>query len=864
MNTGSAPPTSAKSARSVKPAKPAAANSTLAKSGPAKAAKSASAKAATSGVADLQVARASRDLEPPTVPADLRLICAATLAWAWLALTIAWPTTIRAALLGLTVIATLGLALVARHHHRRRRRLRQGRHSRPSRLAGSALLAIAAVTLLQVSALAHDLRQALGPLEELVADSATVTLVGKVVTDPRRMTSRFGTESVRVTLDAREVRGRGSQDAAYGLVAVTGGPELMEIPWWSTVEVTGRIRAPTEARGTVGELRALGAARILSDPNAIARGAEVLRTGLRDSVAGLPADAKGLLPGLVIGDTSGISPDLDAAMRTTGMTHLTAVSGSNVAVVIGLTFAGCALVGVPRRLRPWVAMLMLGGFVVLARPEPSVIRAATMGAIGLIGLSRSHRSAGLPVLGGAVLVVLTVDPWLARSYGFVLSTLAALGLLLFAGPWGEAITARMPWRASRWGPRLSLLGPAVAVPLAAQVVCGPVIVLLQGSVSVVAVLANLLAAPLVPVATVGGVACAGIALISTTLAGWLAWIPAIPTLGIAWIARALAAVPGATIPWPEDAFGAALLTVLTVGLLLIGPSLWRIGVAHPLLVIAAVVILVASLVPTRTVTWPPAGWRVVVCDVGQGDGIVVRSGPTSAVVVDVGPDPAAIDGCLDRLGVQVVEAVILTHFHADHVDGLAGVGRGRDVRALVTTTVLEPEGKVRTVTEWADREGLTPRQVWVGEVLTFDELTATVWAPIRRIEAGSVPNNSSVVLTVETGGVRALLLGDIEREAGAALLGQVRRQPTFAQQSRSFDLVKTPHHGSSNLDAEFMAAIRAPVAVVSVGEDNDYGHPTQAHLDLLRRLGFATYRTDLNGDVALISTADGVAVVAER
>ena len=234
----------------------------------------------------------------------------------------------------------------------------------------------------------------------------------------------------------------------------------------------------------------------------MAAAAERLRAGLRASVDHAPPDARGLLPGLVIGDTSRTPPDLTAAMRATGMTHLTAVSGSNVAVVTGLVLGLCVL----RRRAPaagdqcwrWSA---LAGFVVLARPEPSVVRAAVMGAIGLIGLSRSRRSAGPPVLGAAIVVVLVVDPWLARSFGFALSSLATLGLLLFTRPWGDAIGARLP-------PRLTGLGPALAIPVAAQAMTAPVIVLLQGSVSVVGIVANLLAAPLVPVATVAGVAAA--------------------------------------------------------------------------------------------------------------------------------------------------------------------------------------------------------------------------------------------------------------------------------------------------------------------------------------------------------------------
>lgn len=793
----------------------------------------------------------------PSAPADLRLLGAALVAWAALAVTVSWSAGARGT--ALVVLAAIsGVAwLVGRGRARRRWRERAGRHARAGGLGHWALLVVGAVGLLQLAATGHDLRKAQGPLDELAAQGAVVTVVGTVQTDPRVLTSRFGQETVLLTLDVHEVSGRGSQHAAYAPVLVRGGEALLAARWWSTVQLTGRLRVPSEPGPQVADLRVSAGPHEVSPPNVVARAAEHLRSGLRGSVEHLPEDARGLLPGLVIGDTSSLPSELDEAMRTTGMTHLTAVSGSNVAVVVGLAFAGCALVGVRRRWRPWVALALLCGFVVLARPEPSVIRAAVMGAIGLIGVSRHLRSAGLPVLGGAILAVLTWDPWLARSYGFVLSTLATLGLLVFAGAWGEVIARRLPRRGK-------LLGPAVAVPLAAQVVCGPIIVLLQGSVSVVGVLANLLAAPLVPVATIGGVACSGVALVSPTLAGYVAWVPAVPTLGVARVARALAVVPGATLPWPDGALGAVLLTVLTALVLLAGRSVLLAAVTHPALALTVCLLAAAALTPTRVVTWPDARWRLVVCDVGQGDGMVVRSGAHSAVVVDVGPDPDRIDSCLDRLAVEVVDAVVLTHFHADHVDGLSGVDRGRRVGGIYVTDVAEPAPQARAVQQWAAGKGLAVHPLAAGERLVFGELTADVWGPVRRIDAGSVPNNASVVLAVETGGARALLLGDIEREAGAALRGELRRQPMLAAQSRGFDLVKTPHHGSANVDKDFLAAVRAPVAVISVGADNDYGHPSRTQLETLRQLGYATYRTDLQGDIALVTTPSGAAITTLR
>ncbi|WP_262500291.1 ComEC/Rec2 family competence protein [Phycicoccus endophyticus] len=544
-------------------------------------------------------------------------------------------------------------------------------------------------------------------------------------------------------------------------------------------------------------------------------------------------------------------------MRATGMTHLTAVSGSNVAVVVGLVLGMCAVLGVPRRLRPPLAGLALAGFVVLARPEPSVLRAAAMGAIGLLGLSRSRRSAGMPVLGGALVALLVLDPWLARSYGFALSTLATVGLLLFTRPWGEAVGARLPRR-------LAPLGPAVAVPVAAQVTTAPVIVLLQGSVSLVGVLANLLAAPLVPPATVAGVAAALASLVWGPAAAAAGWLGVVPTTVIAWVARVFAQVPGGTLPWPDGPPGALLLAGLVVLVLLCGRALVGGVVRHPVIALGVLALAGAALVPTRAVTWPPDGWRLVVCDVGQGDAVVLRSGPGHAVLVDAGPDPPLVDGCLDRLGVGTLDAVVLTHFHADHVDGLVGALRGRTVRELLVCPVREPESAADAVDRLAAEQDVPVTAVHAGDRLEVGELRAVVWSPWRRIEEGSVPNNASVVLAARTGDVDVLLLGDVEREAAHDLLLRLRRDPAMSRTARGFELVKTPHHGSSNLDADLMAAVRAPVGVVSVGEDNDYGHPSAAHLALLRQLGYAVYRTDERGDVALTRDDGRLRVVTSR
>jgi competence protein ComEC len=565
----------------------------------------------------------------------------------------------------------------------------------------------------------------------------------------------------------------------------------------------------------------------------------------------LAADPRGLLPGLVVGDTSNQPGDLGEAMRATGLTHLAAVSGTNVSLVAAFALAVARGVGLGRRVRVLVAAAVLAGFVVLARPEPSVLRAAVMGGLGLLAWGTARSRAALPALGAAVVGLLVVDPWLARSYGFALSVLATAGILLLAAPWSE--------RLARWGPRP--LATALAVPLAAQVFCTPVLVLLAPQVSLVAVPANVLAEPWVAPATVLGLGAALVSVPAPWLATGLAWLAGIACSVICWVARGLARVPGGQLPWPTGVLGLMMAVAVAGSVVLafqVGPRR-RAG----LLALGGVPVLVLALAgrPDGSgwrppglpggPSWPPKGWVMVACDVGQGDALVLSSGPGHAVLVDVGPDPAAVDSCLRRLGVRVLDLVVLTHFHADHVDGLAGALHGRRAGGLLVTIVDDPPGRAAQVRKLAARAGVPVRVVVDGESASVGAVRWRVLWPARVIHDGSVPNNASIVLLVRSAGLRLLLLGDIEPAAASVVARRLADSPGGPR----VDVLKVAHHGSNQQDVGLLAEAAAPLAVISVGAGNDYGHPGQHLLAELSRLGAVVARTDRQGDVAVVATS---------
>jgi competence protein ComEC len=239
----------------------------------------------------------------------------------------------------------------------------------------------------------------------------------------------------------------------------------------------------------------------------------------------------------------------------------------------------------------------------------------------------------------------------------------------------------------------------------------------------------------------------------------------------------------------------------------------------------------------------------VACDVGQGDGLALNAGGSRAVVVDTGPDPRAMDRCLRRLGVGELPVVVLTHFHADHIDGLPAVLADHRAGEVDVTATEDPPGGAREVRRWTTAAHVPERVPPLGEVRRVGDLTWQVIGPVQPAsgadhgEGGTVANNASLVLLVRTRGITVMMGGDMEPEAQQAL---ARALPGLR-----VDVLKVPHHGSRYQDPELLTSLGARLAVISVGADNDYGHPASSTLGLLRQAGMRVQRTDLDGDVAV-------------
>lgn len=634
------------------------------------------------------------------------------------------------------------------------------------------------------------------------------------------------------------------------------------------------------------------------------------RNSLRDIAGKLGGGARQLLPGMVVGDTRDLSPALSEDMKIAGLTHLLTVSGANCTYILAFVWLCLRLMRAPRFLASVLGILALAGFVVLVRPEPSVVRAAVMGALGALAIMNGRGRVAFNALVMSVVVLLMIDPWLAIQYGFALSVAATLGLIVLAPALARRLSAWMPG----W------LAVAISVPLSAQIACTPILLGLQNYVGAYAVVANLLVGIFVPGITVLGIlamvtAQAGVALAAIGVpqaegaASWFAQVIAIPagwgTEVIFAVARQIADWPLAKIPWIEGWGGIALallgLAAVVVWAFGLWPHLerfardfsvrltsrwtWRgrgakhrggvsgkgsIGIRRtargglarpPVAVIAALGAFALAWWLAPLVPLLPGGLRsadVVACDVGQGDGAFVRTSDDSALVFDAGVEPEAMTSCLRRAGVSRVEVLFLTHAHADHIGGAKSVLENFAVGRVVfsgSVSVLQP------VLDVARLRGIPVEQGLAGMQGRSEGDAGIVWRvlwPLRALPSnasgggsspeGSVENNASLVVRVDVSGgppgsvTSALFTGDIEAQAAAPLLRT--QSPSFWT---SIQVLKVAHHGSAGSGTEMIEAIRPRIALISVGLNNDYGHPRPEILSALERVGALILRTDQGG-----------------
>ncbi|GAA1121380.1 ComEC/Rec2 family competence protein [Citricoccus alkalitolerans] len=758
----------------------------------------------------------------------------------------------------------------------------------PARIVGRRLRGTAAITALAAIALwiaAVAAVQAVGdrtPVrdsgwEDAVAAERPLRLSGEAAGPAVLRAGTFG-DSWHLTVSVQAF-GHPSREIPGGVeVVVSGGNEWEGLQSGTAVCFT----ASPEAEGATVFARASTAPQTGScttdagEPGlgGAPTGRDIVRAAVHQAAAGTVGAAPQLLPGLILGDRSAQDPTLDESMKTSGLSHLSAVSGANCTLIAGAVTMVLRSLRVRRPVVLGAVLGVLVVFVIVVGLEPSVIRAAVMGALGAWAVFFGRGRQALPLLCLAACVLLCWQPGLAGEPAFQLSLAATAGIVLAARPveqWLTAVLGRvLP------GPVAGILGAALAVTATAQVACQPILVGMTGEFSAYSVPANLLAAPLVPFVTVPGTFAAVLAVPWPGLAAAVFWVVGWPAAGIGWIASEVSGWPGALHTWPEGILGAGLVLMHVAAALALLWLLMRWERSRPArvrrlgldsrprpappghlrwsLAAAWTTVCAAAGSQLGLVIAPPSGslpadWSLAACDVGQGDMLVLRTGERAAMVVDTGPDPVAATTCLDGIGVDRVDVLVLSHLHQDHAGAAVDiVGCCHPTEVLYSTLESTPgpgvPGARQPATGETGRAGDRPASgYWVD------------WTVLAADPHADNENDASLQMTATVhtpeGHYTVLLTGDMEEEASRALLGQ-------HVLPESVDVLKVAHHGARNGGLDVVRAVDPALSVVQVGRDNGYGHPHPSVIGELERHG-PVIRTDHHG-TTVVSLRDGALV----
>jgi competence protein ComEC len=576
---------------------------------------------------------------------------------------------------------------------------------------------------------------------------------------------------------------------------------------------------------------------------ALAHSGEIRRRAADGLGRGMPSREAELARGFVLGEDEEIDATTKESFRRSGLSHLLAVSGENVTLLALLAMPVLGLLGIPLRERLFWVLGLIAVYVPVAGAGPSIQRAAVMGALGVLATLGGRRASRLYALAAAAVVTLAVDPGVGGDIGWQLSFAAVLGILLLATPLRRALAAWLgegPWRRT--------LAEGLAVTVAATLATAPLIAFHFETLSTTTLLANVLAMPAVAPAMWLGMCSAALAQVPDVPLGPLNALDALLLAYIAQVASWCAApswaelevhLSGAGLVASYLGLGALALAALCLRRFWSFPR-WPL---RPLLAGAAALILLALALPGGDgMAGPFQGLRVEILDVGQGDAILFEPAGAPAVLVDGGPPGDDLAGKLEDAGAGSLGAAVITHDQSDHAAGveelLGRVPVGRLVYGRLTR---------RTLAEIA-AAGVEAERVAAGAELHSGGLRLQVLWPPRGLLGEAMPdedpNRLALVMEARWRDFTMLLTADAEAESVPLDPGPI-------------DVLKVAHHGSDDAGlGPLLDRIRPQLAVISVGEGNPYGHPTQGTLATLASHAVPALRTDRDGDV-VIDVSDG-------
>lgn len=567
------------------------------------------------------------------------------------------------------------------------------------------------------------------------------------------------------------------------------------------------------------------------------------KRGMAAIEAALPAREAALLEGMVLGKSEGIDAEDYLDFQKTGLVHLLAVSGLNVGFVVLLAAWLASMLRLPERERLGLAALAIFGYGCLAGWPVSLLRASVMAWLGLLAYYSGREKNLLNALAVAGVILLLINPAWLFEISFQLSLLATWGLVYLYPVFRDRL------------PGQERLKDLVLVPLAAQLATLPVVVHHFGLFSLSSIIANLLGVYLAGFAVIAGLCGLLTGLVSASLAAVFVLPAGLAVDTVAGIARWLADLPGSYL-WVGQPPGWSILLYYG-GLVLLARGME--DSARRRVVAGGIMIVFFLAMALVTTGWGERGkLKITFLDVGQGDSLLVKTPRGRFLLVDSGGSQfwdvgnQVVLPALYRQGIRKLDMMVVTHPDVDHMGGAGPVLEEMPVRILGVSATTYPDKIYRDLDRLRAARGIPVIKLARGQRLALEPgLKIEVLHPPVASRSGAYKareeyNSSSVVMRVCYGRISFLLMGDVDRSVMEELVAGGLIQPTT--------VVKVPHHGSRGSLSEAFYATAAPrVAVISVGANNMFGHPSPETLALLHRLNTKVFRTDRDGAVTLVT-----------
>ena len=722
-----------------------------------------------------------------------------------------------------------------------------------------------AFLLLGVMSLAYQKssleRSLLGKLAET---KKYVRLGGRIVTEPKIKQSKFTKENKAVFF--------------FKVNRLRAGPKTWKINEWTQVTVNtkefphqvgdnltldGQLLSPKELPGTAFDYQKYlyrqkiqslfitesSSVKKIAAPNILLSLANTTREKVRFAAHKfLKGDKEGLLLGILIGDTSRISEKTQEDFKATGLTHILAVSGQNVGMLILIFVFSFRLL----KIRPIFQACLIATIVVfytlVTQSQPSVLRASVMALVGVAAWLLGRQKNLLSALSVTALVLLLYDPFLLFNIGFQLSFVATLAIVLFL-PAIRVKLERLP----------RVLRDLLAVSLAAQLGVTPILIYYFNQLSIISILANVLVVPVTALVLGLGLFASFSTHISSVFATPFFSLLNIFISYINDIAHVLALAPGATIfTKSPPLWGIAAYYVILTGFLL-RPKQKTLRFPAGAFVIMFLILMSATVWWGVLQNTTSSRLKVTFFDVGQGDSALIQTPQGNNVLVDGGEEPAVILKKLRISGVRKIDLLILSHPHLDHVGGLTAVVNKYPVGLVLDSGQAHSSFQYHRFLNEVKDEKIPYKRARRGDKLKLGKLRVLILHPRTPFIADSDSdlNNNSVVAKFTFADFSVLFTGDAQTEAQKIM--------PDTKGNLASTVLKVPHQGSRDAASPaFLKKVAPRVAIVPVGENNPYGHPAQSTLTKLRSLGTRVYRTDRDGTVTVTSDGKNYRILAER